>query len=384
MDAIVLSGGASYGAYEVGVLKSLSEKTGFNPEIITGTSVGGYNAAILATESIKRLEEIWLKVIPESPLGGNGVLRVRGNPFPYLNPLQPSRLVSSFIGDSIFLTQTGIKRGEAFLTSRGSAASRFSELVDVSAFISCEPLKLTIRKTVSLSGIRQSRKQLRIMATDWEAGTARRFCNEDMTDVDGENIILASTAIPGIFPPVTFQDRTYVDGGVVMNTPLKPAIQAGADTIHVISLDPVIRRVSSTEFDNTLEATLRLLQIAIGSAVREDIATAEWINAGLDALERARSGKELGVTGLRDVIRAADVIDRSAAKGVMLKKITVHHYQPSTSLGSPLSLLDFSRKNIENLIGRGYEDATRHICASSGCIFGTVTTREPPAVSAVA
>src|SRR5215475_11887619 len=190
MDAIVLSGGAAYGAYEVGVLKYLSEKKGFDPSIITGTSVGGYNAAVLTTQSIHRLEEIWLTDIPESPTGGNGVLRVRGNPLPYFDPPHPARMLSRFLSDGIFLAETGLKRGEAFFSSRGGPASRFSELIDVSAFITCDPLRQTIKDTVSFSGIRQSQKKLRIIATDWQAGTPAMFTNEEITDLDGESIIM--------------------------------------------------------------------------------------------------------------------------------------------------------------------------------------------------
>ena len=384
MDAIVLSGGAAYGAYEVGVLKALSEKKGFDPEIITGTSVGGFNAAVLTTESIQRLEEIWRTDIPEKGLEGNGVLRIRGNPFPYFASSNPLKLVSEFVGDSAYLTRMGFERSGAFFRSHGGPGARISELVDISAFISCEPLAHLIAKNVSMPGIRNSRKKLRIIATDWEAGVPRVFTNEDMTDAEGAAAIMASTAIPGVFPPVDLNGTIYVDGGVVMNTPLKPAMQAGADNIHVISLVPAIGRIESDELDNTLEAMLRLVQILLSSAVQEDIATAGWINAGLDAMERTKAGEDISTDQLRDFVRVADQLKTRAAEGSRFHRVIIHHYQPSRSLGSPLGLLDFTRSNIESLIARGFDDTVQHMCTECGCIVPKEGIFQDPVPAAAA
>src|SRR5690242_15906006 len=92
--AVVLAGGGSFGAFEIGVLKALangqSPATGgkrLNAAIFTGTSVGAYNAAVLASRSqmemnaaVKNLESIWLNRI-SGELADNGVLRIRGVPW---------------------------------------------------------------------------------------------------------------------------------------------------------------------------------------------------------------------------------------------------------------------------------------------------------------
>src|SRR5215472_6066905 len=95
--AVILSGGGAYGAFEVGVLKSiLTDKIGhgryprIRPSIYTGTSVGAINAAFMVSQSgegippdqaIERLENAWLNVIAESPLTcGNGAFRIRADP----------------------------------------------------------------------------------------------------------------------------------------------------------------------------------------------------------------------------------------------------------------------------------------------------------------
>jgi NTE family protein len=63
------------------------------------------------------------------------------------------------------------------------------------------------------------------------------FTNEGMSEADAVSILMASAAIPGFFPPRKVGENTYVDGGLVMNTPLRPAIDDGADEIHIVYLD---------------------------------------------------------------------------------------------------------------------------------------------------
>ena len=364
MDGLVLSGGGAYGAYELGAIKALFEKGVLNQAgVVTGTSVGAFNAAVLCmhgggAEALRRLEDVWLHVIAESKSGTpNGVLRLRGNPL--------SSSVRGFVQDSMYLARAGFDRGTAFFSARGGIFSRSLELVDISAFISVEPLKRTIASEISCAQIRESPVQLRVVATDWERGGYRVFTNADLTSA----AILASTAIPSLFPPVHFDNTTWVDGGVTMNTPLKPAVQAGANVIHVVSLDASLHRVAASELDNTVEAMMRTLSIAIATAIREDMSTAAWINHGLAALEKARSGEELTSEEVRDFVRVAAQLEQRARGELQLQPVTIHHYHPIDSLGGPLGLLNFGRDAVMELIARGRRDALAHDCKESGCVL---------------
>src|SRR5438128_11117647 len=95
-QAVILSGGGAYGAYEVGVMKGLftgeSPSTGYdypNPGIFTGTSVGAFNATFIVSRpdddicaAVRQLELAWLSQVAESSQAcGNGVFRFRANPF---------------------------------------------------------------------------------------------------------------------------------------------------------------------------------------------------------------------------------------------------------------------------------------------------------------
>ena len=364
MDAVVLSGGGAYGAYELGVLTALFENRTLNQvEIVAGTSVGAFNAAVLCMhggggEALQRLKTIWLDRLAHTPPAiGNGVLRIRGNPL--------SNTLADLARDSAFLARAAVQRTAAFLGSTAGLAARTLEFVDLSAFVSVEPLRRTIEREVSCERIRNSPVKIRVITTDWERGSYRVFDNQDLCP----DAILASTAIPSIFPPVRFENSTWVDGGVTMNTPLNPAVQAGADTIHVVSLDASLHNIAAAELDNSIEAVMRTLSIAVATAIREDMASADWINRGLAALRRAKAGADLSRDEVKDFTRVAAQLEERARGELGLKPLTIHHYHPSESLGGPLGLLDLSRSALEKVITRGYRDTLAHDCKESDCVI---------------
>src|ERR1041385_6819303 len=108
------------------------------------------------------------------------------------------------------------------------------------------PTRRLIQKHIQPDYLLQSQKALKLAATNWETGELQIFTNRLgndprevlMTERLVPMAVLASAAIPGVFPPVDIDGVNYVDGGTVMNTPLTPAIRAGAETIHLIYLDP--------------------------------------------------------------------------------------------------------------------------------------------------
>ena len=142
MDALVLSGGGAYGAYEVGVMKALFNGEANLPEpvtgdIFTGTSVGSFNAARMAMEAdsvaaIGILEDIWLNKIAEGSDGvGNGVLSFRGNPLVYLSRrafTAPAESLAAMLRDSLFYAQYSLNRFAAFFSSSRGVMSRAIEL----------------------------------------------------------------------------------------------------------------------------------------------------------------------------------------------------------------------------------------------------------------
>ncbi len=313
--AVVLSGGGATGAYEVGVLKALctgkakvTEFQPFNPDIFSGTSIGSFNAAVLVSRSqaeghcpVEYLEKIWLDIIPkDGSTDHNHVFRFRADPLEFLgaelmsqNPLVP---MGAFANDAAFLAQDWFKRGLQFLKSREPVEKRTLELMDISTLISNEPETRLLAATIDAANLLRSPKILKMAATNWDSGGLAIFTNHLGTD-EGEVLmpeelvvqaIQASTAIPGIFPPVEIDGAHYVDGGVVMNTPLTPAVRAGAETLHLIYLDPNVANIPLGALQSTLDVLSRLLTIQFASKMNADIAAARRINQGLTALEKFR------------------------------------------------------------------------------------------------
>jgi NTE family protein len=182
--AFVLSGGASLGAIQVGMLLALAEAD-ITPDLIVGTSVGAVNGGWLAmapdVDGIGALAEVWRSlsrndVFPTHPLVGLlGFLGQRPN-------LIPDKGLRRLVADHL----------------------RFSRLEDA-------PIPLHVVATDVLSG-------------------------EDVLLSSGDAVqaIMASAAIPAVFPPVNINGRTLIDGGVVNNTPLSHAVALGADRVWVL------------------------------------------------------------------------------------------------------------------------------------------------------
>ncbi|MEK6279429.1 MAG: patatin-like phospholipase family protein [Acidobacteriota bacterium] len=390
-QGVILSGGGGYGAYEVGIMKALlgGEMAGagyrrIEPGVFTGTSVGAFNAAIMAQQpgissgdTAEELERIWLNEVAGTDLRcGNGVFRFRGNPLRildpacYTNPIGPFEQLGS---DASFVARGFFSRGVNFLMTEGSMGNRALQFVDLSALISVEPFRQMLEKTIRSENLRHSDRKLRIVATNWETGEVKTFQNEDVADREfGPQMIMASAAIPMLFPPVKVAGELYIDGGTVMNTPLKCALQAGATTMHIIYLDPDVGNIPIRRLMNSIDTFDRVFTIMLATKINEDIETAAWINQGLRAMELASgagSAADLSGADITAFVRVAAQIEARIKEGRAYKKLTIHRYHPKDDLGGPLGMLDFSEESIIRLIKRGYEDAVFHDCDQSKCIF---------------
>jgi len=183
--AFVLSGGASLGAIQVGMLRALYER-GIAPDVIVGTSAGAMNGAFIASRpqtvaTADALAAVWRD------------LR-RGHVFP-LNPL------------------TGLL---GFLGAR-------DHLVPASG------LRRLIARHVERDALEDLPIPLHVVAVDVITGEEVRLSHGVVADA-----VLASAAIPGVVAPVRWGERTLMDGGVANNTPISHAVALGAERIYVL------------------------------------------------------------------------------------------------------------------------------------------------------
>src|SRR5256714_2409148 len=187
----VLGGGGARGAAQVGVLQALFEANLEAPTAIVGTSVGALNGASIAAypslAGTMMLREVWMS--------------------------RPA--LSVFQAHPLGIIVSGVRRDQ------------------LSAFPQRNVRRL-IDRAQALTGIttfEQLRVPLAVVATDLNAGKPAVFRSGDLTPA-----LLASTAIPGVFPMVRINDREHLDGGIVQNTALNIAVDDGAKEILAISL----------------------------------------------------------------------------------------------------------------------------------------------------
>ncbi|MEQ1728793.1 MAG: patatin-like phospholipase family protein [Vicinamibacterales bacterium] len=398
--AVVLSGGGAKGAYEIGVMKALlgghaktvSDGAAIHPVVYAGTSVGSYNAAYMVSRpdrsplvAIAELETIWRNRIASSPTRPNGVLRFRFNPLDWLDvsrlladPLAPLR---HFVEDGAFVIKDAAWRAELFLKAKEPLATRFSTLLDFGAFVSTEAFADLVRGTIDLQAIRSNHEQVLIVAaTNWEEGVAVLFSNRDkhsvespasMDDKTGHLAIMASAAIPGVFPAIEVFNRKHVDGGVLLNTPLEPALRGlrsvapeDEHVLHVIFLDPNLKDIPLGPGHGTMEALNRLFALSFASQVNRDCRQALSINMALEAgaaAESTASPSGQARPGLRETVRMKP--------GHRYSPLTIHRYSPRDLLGGIFGLLAFNADYVNRLIEQGFQDAVAHDCVASGCIF---------------
>jgi NTE family protein len=182
--AVVLSGGASLGAVQVGMLRALDEH-GIRPDLIVGTSVGALNGAFIAGRrdagATDHLASVWR------------ALR-RQDVFP-VGPIQGALGYYGFRNSLV----------------RPDALTRL------------------IRQHVALARIEDAVVPLHVVATDVRTGTAVLLSRGDAVEA-----ILASTAVPAVFPPVHIDGRDLMDGGVSDNTPVSHAVSLGATSVYVL------------------------------------------------------------------------------------------------------------------------------------------------------
>lgn len=382
-SALVLSGGGAYGAFGIGVMKVLcagaSPATGYNPlhaDIFTGTSVGAFNAAVMVDQPdeagldrVLNLERVWLNRMADRPEKcGNGIFRLRGNPGDYVNPAclsQPALVTSRLADDSLAIGSYLLGRTANFLASSAELSNRFLGLINTSSFIDESPFHDLLRQVIDEERIRRSPRVLQVIATNWVTGQAVTFSNSDFGHDRGARIIMASTAVPGFFPPVAIDKSLFVDGGAVENTPLSPAIEAGATELHVIYLDPQPRFIPLKAEPNTVDTMLRVYYLMQASKLNEDIETARWINNGLKALNQYQANDSRSQDQPRDFVRAAYKI----LSDTIYRPLTIHRYFPTMVLGTELDLVNFSLGRITDMIAEGERVALVHDCAANECVL---------------
>jgi NTE family protein len=225
--ALVLSGGGARAAYQVGALVGIAERAGSDVvfPIITGVSAGAINAASLssraggASGAIADLERAW-------------------------RALSISRV---FRSGTVSLAASAA-RWACRVVSGGAAAAGAEALLDSG------PLRKTLSGGVSADGIdrnigRGQLTALALTATSYATGRTTTFVHGALEAPAwkragrigraariGVDHVLASSALPLVFPPVCIDGEYYGDGSIRQTAPLAPAIHLGANRLIVLAV----------------------------------------------------------------------------------------------------------------------------------------------------
>jgi NTE family protein len=334
--AVVLSGGGGKGAYEIGALKALKAR-GVEPDIYCGTSVGSFNCGMLISgKSLEEVEQIWRGLSTDS------VFRLRYDPrrFLSLDPRTPFR----------FAIQSAKLIG-GFVAETLKASGHWWEAIDLDSFlIDTSPLGDLIANNVSLEAVRKSSKKFFLAMTQLKPpreDALKIVSNNEIT----HRHILASCSLPLIFPPVTIGDCVFCDGGVVMNSPLKPAVDAGADEIYVVDLAPPPRSYQ----EGTLALAYQVMSAQFASALQRDIQATEDLNN--QCLAAHHDGRLLG--GMLEVKK----LDRHSGVGKTISRryryLRLYVIRPATDLTGVGGFLKFDSKTAADWIEAGERETAR-------------------------
>ncbi len=182
--AFVLGGGGHAGAAEVGMLHALLDHD-VRPDLIVGTSVGALHGAMVAAEpttaSVEKLEHAWAE------LARLGVL-----------------------GRSWFTDAVSLLRTRTHVRPNAPLRRLAERLLGVTTF---EELAVPFQCV---------------------AACIERFAEHWFTEGPLVDAILASSAVPGILPPVEIGGEHFIDGGIVNSIPIDRAVLLGADEIYVL------------------------------------------------------------------------------------------------------------------------------------------------------
>jgi NTE family protein len=399
--AVVLAGGGALGAYEAGALRYVLEELtdglgGRQPrfDLFAGTSVGGLNAAILASRASldprrasHELVEYWRSLSFDQVLrfsrrelvalfrlmlgqGTDSLLRHQLRPATAPHPpvaglFDTSRLLASVRG---MISRPGLRQAFADGSLRGLA---------LCATEVCTGKGVIFYQTAEGVEYRAGRDPVRVPLR---------------VDI-GVQHAMASAALPFLFPSVQIDGVCYIDGALRQNTPLNPVLRMGAERVLVVSItqEPSVAASAArvgcrrNPYPGALFLLGKAVNVLLAQSVDHELNRLEMVNRliadgielyGVDYLKNlnrllseqrnapyrlvrtvhlrpSRDLHRLAVQTLRD---APDELDLPGPGGRLLTHVLRSEAIAESDL---LSYVLFTPTFVARLLELGYEDARR-------------------------
>lgn len=201
--ALVLAGGGSKGAYEVGFVKALHE-LGIDYQIITGTSIGALNGCLLAQHDYLEMENLWNTMSIKSVFAGDFHDDFSVDLDSVLNQ---SHLYISFF--------------KSYFKEKGA---------DIT------PLKKIIRQLLNEDKLLASPIDFGLCAVHFPSLKPLFITKREMEKKYIFDYLISSASCFPVFPIHTFQGQSFIDGGYYDNVPIDLAFDMGADEVIVVDM----------------------------------------------------------------------------------------------------------------------------------------------------
>ena len=299
---LVLSGGGARGAFQVGVWATLrSDPRGFTaaPDVISGTSAGALNGALIAAGlEPDQMLDFWLDLADHPPVIANELFfRSLGRELQRLLWREPTRslhrrgrelrILADLVRKHAWYRESGRLAMilEFLLTARFDSLSGLLSGIETAFLFSTEPVRERIAKAIGARELRDSPVRLALNTVDIRTGSVVRIVNykpdkpphasahyhyEPVLSLD---MILASASIPLLFNPVRVKDMDLWDGGLLVNSPMAPAVALGAHrivpvlvTVHpdhapvpLQTMGNAVERLADTFLENAYNIDRKLL-----------------------------------------------------------------------------------------------------------------------------
>ncbi|MAG77306.1 MAG: patatin [Colwelliaceae bacterium] len=362
-NALLLTGGGARAAYQVGVLSAIAKfmprNHGIPFPIVNGTSAGAINATALACYAscyhlgVKKLEWIWKNLTCERVYHSNAT-QVFGNLF--------SGMLSTFQADYANKTARS-------LLNNAPLRHLLNQVVDF--------------RRIDLNILNGYLSSLSVTASNYTSGDSITFYQSardikpwyrakrrgEPCQIDSEHL-MASAAIPLVFPSVKIKNQHYGDGSIHQLSPLSPPIHLGAQRIFIIGVEQPKELPHAME-NNPHPPTAstiagHMLDSVFADTLQSDLERLQRINSTLSLIDEEKRKQQDGLQHIDTfVINPSHDFNAIAQEcydylpmGVklLLRSIGVKN-DPESSL---LSYLLFDKHFCKQLIKLGYEDAMVH------------------------
>lgn len=295
---LVLSGGGARGVFQVGVWKVLRDDPrglGREPDVVSGTSAGAINGALIAAGlSPERMLQFWLDLAARPPIVANeaffeslrrALSRVanRDTRRSFQERKRELVLLASIAKKHHLTRVSGILAAalEILMTARFDAVSVLLEELDTPYLFDTSPLRARLAEAIGGPTVPRGRVRLALNAIDVRSGGVLRIVNHPPGKTAAASthyryvpeipldLVLASASIPLLFNPVPFDGRLLWDGGLLVNSPMAPAVALGARRLLPVLVTKLDGRSGSTmgSFGESVE---RLVDTLLENAYNVD------------------------------------------------------------------------------------------------------------------